>query len=110
MKKKTVIFLLLILLVGFFVVTNVDAAAAAHVGEDICKEEETIRVLKTVKTIVSIFRWVAPILVIIFGTMKFVSSILSADGKALSKDVINFIVRISLGILIFFIPTLVNAF
>ena len=109
MKKKTFLIIVFILLIGILSVTNVYAAKANNVAENICNEVETIRVLKTANVVVTIFRFFVPILIIIFASIKFINSITSIDDKVIYKDLKNFLLRLVVGLFVFFLPTMIDA-
>jgi hypothetical protein len=109
MKKKKILLIILILLVGIFSFSTVYAAKASNVGENICNEVETIKVLKTANVIITIFKFLVPLIIIVFGTIKFVSAITSQDDKSFMKELKNLGVRCLVGLLVFFVPTIIDA-
>ena len=109
MKKKKVFIFVLLILIAVFSLTTVYAKETANVGDNICKEVESIRVLKTAGAIITIFKFMAPVIIIIYSTFKFAKSITSQEGKEYTKAIRDLIFRVVAGIMLFFLPTIVNA-
>lgn len=70
---------------------------------------KTANVWKVLGYVVLIFKIVIPLLLIIFGMVDLGKAVISSDEKAINKAVSTLIKRFIAAVVIFFIPTLVNA-
>jgi len=80
----------------------------AYVGENICAEESVQRVLKLVGYIVIIIKVLVPLILIVMGTIDLFKATVGKDSKDLTKNLKTLMMRVALGVFIFFIPNLVN--
>lgn len=80
----------------------------AYVGEGICGEEDVHKILKMVGYILIIAKVMVPLILIVIGTIDLYKAVIGKDEKDLTKSIKLLMLRIALGIFIFFIPTLVN--
>ena len=78
------------------------------VGENICAEESVQRVLRLVGYIVVIIKVLVPLVLIVMGTIDLFKASVGKDSKDLTKSLKSLMMRIALGVFIFFIPNLVN--
>ena len=108
-KKKTFIFILLLLVAVFAFSTVYAAGVKWNVGDHICFEEETVKVMLIANTFITIFKIAVPLIIIVVGTIKFVNAIMASDDKSLMKNIKNLGIRIFVGLLVFFIPTILDA-
>ena len=51
-----------------------------------------------------------PVIIIILGTVDFVNALISSDDKNISKATKSLIIRLVVGIAIFFLPVIISAF
>ena len=98
-----------------------DIDTGTHVPEDernpmyedgelsqICAEEKVQNALKFLGYILVIVKILVPVLLIIFGSIDFGKAILSSKEDAISKSGRSLALRALCGVIIFFIPTIVN--
>ena len=76
------------------------------VGANFCDEEEAIKALKAVGYLLFIAKIMVPLIIVGIGTWDLVKAVQDPD-KALSKSVKALLIRVALGVLIFFIPRIV---
>ena len=87
---------------------NNNATDNSVVGENICAEESVQRVLRLVGYIVIIAKVLVPLVLIVMGTIDLFKASVGKDSKDLTKSLKSLMMRIALGVFIFFIPNLVN--
>ena len=75
---------------------------------DFCSDTGVKVALRIVGYVLFIIKILVPLLLIIFGAIDLGKAVLSSDDKAISKSVMNLAMRIGAGIIIFFIPTILN--
>lgn len=69
---------------------------------------KTAAIWQMVGKIIVIVKITVPLILIILGMIDFFKAITSSDDKAISKSVRSLVTKVIAGILIFFVPTLVN--
>ncbi len=79
-------------------------------GEFICQEDDVLKALSFVGYLLFFVKLLVPFIIILMGTMDFYQSVVSDKPDELNKYVQKFMKRIILGILVFFIPTILNTF
>ena len=112
MNKNKFIFLSLIILivswfVGMDVLADVDPTIVI-VGEGFCGETSVQRVLVLVGYLLVIVKIAVPLILIVIGTIDLMQAVTGKDDKSLTKSLKTLLLRVLLGVLIFFIPTIVN--
>ena len=70
---------------------------------------DTANIWKIFGYIVLVFKIVIPLLLIVFGMVDLGKAVVSSDEKAISKAVSTLIKRFIAAVVVFFVPTLVNA-
>ena len=70
---------------------------------------DTAGIWKIFGYIVLVFKIVIPLLLIVFGMVDLGKAVVSSDDKAISKAVSSLIKRFIAAVVLFFVPTLVNA-
>ena len=78
----------------------------AGVGE-FC--DDTAAIWRIFGYIVLVFKIVIPLLLIVFGMVDLGKAVVSSDDKAISKAVSSLIKRFVAAVVLFFVPTIVNA-
>ena len=73
-----------------------------------CSNENVIKVLKLFSIMFFILKIAIPIIIVILGTISLVKVILSDDQGMLSKSISSLLLKIVLGIFIFFLPNLIS--
>ena len=79
-----------------------------HVGDDFCTEPTVKKVLKFFGFMILLLKFIVPILIIIKGMFLFYNAMVKGGSDDLSKNAKALGVKIVIGILIFFIPDLLN--
>ncbi len=78
--------------------------------EHLCSSEPGVRnAVIIIGYVIQICRWVVPFLIIVLGIVAFTSAMLSGDEKAMGGAVKKLITKIIIGLLLFFIPTIILA-
>ncbi|MDD4187631.1 MAG: hypothetical protein PHX04_02570 [Bacilli bacterium] len=80
------------------------------VGQYICDEEDVLKVLTFLGYILYFLKILVPFLIILMGTMDYYKAVTGNKDDELSKQTKIFFRRIVLGIIVFFIPTILNTF
>ena len=80
-----------------------------YIGDNFCETKEVLSVIRMVGYILLIAKLVAPIIIIVLGTIKFYSAIKDGSSDSTLKNAKSLIVRVFVGIFIFFLPTLIHA-
>lgn len=73
-----------------------------------CEETGVLKTFQVVGYLLYIAKIVVPLLLIILGSIDFAKSVLSSDDNAPKENLMNFIKRIIIAIIIFLIPTILN--
>ena len=71
--------------------------------------EDTANIWQLVGRVVTVFKIVIPVILIILGTIDLGKAVIASDDKAIKSATTALIKRIIAGIVIFFIPTIVKA-
>jgi len=101
---KYMLFLVLMCFVG---VLNVYAASELDLN-NFC-QGPVLGVFTTLGWVFFILKILIPILLIIFGSMDFAKAVLAGKDDAIKKSAKTLALRAVAGIIIFFIPTILNA-
>lgn len=80
-----------------------------YIGDNFCETKEVLSVIRMIGYILLIAKLVAPIIIIVLGTIKFYNSIKDGSSDSTLKNAKSLIVRVFVGIFIFFLPTLIHA-
>ncbi len=79
--------------------------------ENLCSAGNTgiIKAIKIVGNVVSICKWIVPMLIIVFGMIDFGKAVISSDEKAMNKATKSLITRIIIGVVVGLLPTTILA-
>lgn len=80
----------------------------AYVGENVCEEENVKSALKVAGYFVYIAKILVPFIIIGFGVFDLVKAVTASGTDMLGKQVKVLGIRVLIGLLIFFIPTIVS--
>ena len=83
----------------------------SEVLKDFCnvdKNPELMRTFKGAGYILYALKIIIPILLIILGSIDIFQAVISQDEKQLSKSIMKLVQRVIAGVIIFFIPTIIN--
>lgn len=80
-----------------------------YIGDNFCETKEVLSVIRMVGYILLIAKLIAPIIIIVIGTLKFYNAIKDGSSDSTLKNAKSLIVRVFVGIIIFFLPTLIHA-
>lgn len=100
MKKNMFYVILLLILI---MPLKVSAA-----GFDFCAEDGVLKTFQIVGYFVTIIKILVPLLLLIFGSIDFGKAVLAGDDKGIQAASKMLVTRAIGGIIIFFIPTIVN--
>ncbi len=75
---------------------------------DICANEGVTDALIIIGHIISILKYIVPLIIIVFGMVDFTKAVVSSDDKAISKAAGALIRRVIAGIVIFLVPTIIS--
>lgn len=89
---------------------NPDDPYGFHVGDQFCAEPRVVKGLRALGIFILFARFAVPILIIIFGSKDFINSIMSGKTDSLKQDGIKLGWRVVVGLFVFFVPTITNAF
>lgn len=70
---------------------------------------KTANVWAIIGNIILILKILIPIVIIVLGAVDFGKTIISNDDKAFNKSLVTLIKKVVVGVVIFFVPTLINA-
>ena len=73
-----------------------------------CSNENVMKVLKLFSVLFIILKVAIPLIIVILGIISLVKVIISDDQNMLSKTVSSLVMKIILGIFIFFLPNLIS--
>ncbi len=80
------------------------------VGEFFCKEEDVLKAFRFVGYILFFAKLLVPFIIIIMATFDYYKAVTAEKDDALQKQTKVFIRRLLTGIVIFFLPTILNTF
>lgn len=96
---------LIYIVIALFLVCPTTVSA---VDFDLCRDE-TLNAFKIVGTGITIIKIVIPLLLIILGSVDFGKAVIANDDKAIQSSASALLRRTVAGVIIFFIPTVINA-
>lgn len=102
-RKKTI----LLGIITFFIMT-ISVFASEPIFDDICTKGGIRTSLRFVGYIVLAIKVLVPLIIIVMGTIDLTRAITSNDDSEIKKRSITLVKRIAVGVLIFFIPTIIN--
>lgn len=79
-------------------------------AEYVCEEDDVLKVLTFAGYLLYFAKILVPFIIILMGTMDYYKAVTADKHDELSKQTKIFIRRIILGIIVFFIPTILNTF
>ncbi len=85
---------------------NIDNSISST--SDVCKEKGYIMVTKIVGWVLNIARWVAPILIIVFGLIDAYKAVTAIKDVKLTTMALSMFVRVIAGVFIFLLPGLIQ--
>lgn len=80
-----------------------------YIGDNICDNNNVISALRVAGYLLFVIKLFVPILIIAVGTFDLYKAVTGGSQEAMTKQAKKLGYRVLLGILIFFIPTIVNA-
>lgn len=81
-----------------------------NIGDNVCSNGNVQNALRMVGYFIFLAKLFVPLLIIGFGSFDLYKSILNGGGESMSKQLKSLGFRVIAGIVVFFIPTIVNAF
>lgn len=82
---------------------------SGYVGEDFCNRPESQMALRIVGNVIMLAKVFIPIIIIAMGTMDLFKAVTGGSSEALTKQAKALGIRVAIGLVIFFIPTIVDA-
>ncbi len=79
-----------------------------YIGDNVCSDTNVLKALRFVGYMVTIARYFIPLLIIGFGTFDLYKTVMAGTTDSLSKQAKSLGFRILLGLIIVFLPTLLN--
>jgi len=73
-----------------------------------CDQEGVLKAFKVVGYLLFIIKILVPLLLIIFGAIDFGQAVIASDETAIQKAARMLVIRLAAGVIIFFIPTVIN--
>lgn len=92
-----------------FFITNPVYASSYILAKD-CNSIFDPEVIKFLQQIFNVFKYAAPVLVLVYSTIDFVKAATSQDKEALQKAAKTSLKRVILAMVLFVIPELINFF
>lgn len=80
------------------------------VGQYICEEKDVLKALTFIGYLLYFVKLLVPFIIILMGTMDYYKAITANKDDSLKVQTQKFIKRIILGIIVFFVPTILNTF
>lgn len=77
--------------------------------ESLCSNSGIKQAVKIIGYVISVCKWVIPLIIIILGMIDFSKAVISNDEKALSVATTSLIKRFIVGVIVFLLPTIVMA-
>lgn len=78
---------------------------------DMCSSESTsLKVFQVIGYILLIIKIIVPLILIVLGTIDFAKAALSGDDKSTKEAAVQFSKRVLIGLIVFFIPTILDFF
>lgn len=89
---------------GLFTIIDIE-----HVGDNFCENSNILSVLRMVGYILTLLKVFVPIIIIIWATLKFYHAVTAGSSEAFSKQLKSLLYRVGIGVMVFFVPTLIDA-
>ncbi|NMA50659.1 MAG: MBL fold metallo-hydrolase [Mollicutes bacterium] len=102
--KSKVKNLLFIIIMFFLLTTNVYSSSFV-----MCHDNGIVKALRIIAIIINVAKILVPSFLIIIGMKSLITSMLNNDDD-LKKELKKFVIKVLVGIFVFFIPTISNAF
>lgn len=80
------------------------------VGDNFCEEPDVLRAISFFGYMLLFAKLLIPLIIIVMGTMDFYKAVVADKSDEIKTQSIRFLKRIILGIIVFFIPTILNSF
>lgn len=77
---------------------------------NLCKTDGVLKIFRGLKIVVTIAKILVPLIIIIIGAVNFSKAALDDNADALNKNIKLLVKQIIIGIVVFFIPTIVTIF
>lgn len=80
-----------------------------YIGDNFCDTSEVLSVLRMVGYVLFILKLLIPIIIIYVETIKFVGAVKEGSQESVTKHAKGLLLRLAIGIIIIFIPTIIHA-
>lgn len=78
-------------------------------SKNFCENDGSLKVLKILREVIHIIKICIPIVLIILGSIEFGKAVASKDDDAVGKTFKNLMVKVGIGVAIFFVPVIVDS-
>ena len=80
----------------------------AFSAQDFCTDQGVGQILSLIGTVLVVFKWAIPIMLIVFGSFKLGQAVVAQKDDEVKKQYTSLIQRAIAAIIIFFIPSIVG--
>lgn len=88
-----------------------DSSLMLNVGDDFCYDDNILRGMKIVGLVITLAKVIIPIILIIVGSLELFKAVTAGSpDDELKKKGKSLFIRVIVGALVFFIPTIINVF
>lgn len=81
----------------------------SHIGDNICSDSNALKALRFIGYILFVAKFAIPVIIVIFGSVDIAKSVIAGTTDSLKKQFKSLGFRVLIGLVVFFLPTLVNA-
>lgn len=78
-----------------------------HIGDNVCSDSNMLRGLKIVGMILLLAKMIVPMIIIVMGSIDLFKAVTSNENT-ITKQAKALLIRVLIGISIFFLPTIIN--
>lgn len=85
-----------------------DISDSEWTGEAFCQREGVKKTFRAIGWVILIIKILVPVLLIVFGSIDFAKAVIASKDDEIKKSARSLGIRVIIGVLIFFIPTIIN--
>ena len=78
-----------------------------HIGDNVCSDSNMLRGLKIAGIVLLLAKMLIPIIIIVIGSMDLFKAV-TANENTITKQAKQLLIRVVIGLLIFFFPTIIS--
>ena len=79
-----------------------------YVGEGICSEPAVLKSIRLIGLLLMVAKFLVPLIIIVRGIIMFYKAVIADSDKEVTKSAIELGKKIAIGVLIFFVPAIVD--